>query len=106
MISSMPVGDAGDELFEVQLLGADAVERREHAVQDVVTAAELAGALDGQQAGDRLDDADDAVVAARIRAEPAGIEPRSGCSRPSRIARARGCRRAPATARGRRRPAR
>ena len=39
--------DAGEQLADLQLLGADALERAHRAEQHVVAAVELAGALDG-----------------------------------------------------------
>ena len=61
------------QLADAQIVGADAVERREHAVQHVVAAAKAAGALDREQIGRRGDHADEARVAARVAAQRARI---------------------------------
>src|SRR5262249_41205744 len=42
---------APQQLADAQVFGADAVERREAAVQDVIAAAKLAGALEGDEIG-------------------------------------------------------
>src|SRR5207248_4014015 len=62
-----------DQFFEFELIGPDAVERGERAVQHVVPAAELARALHREQIGDRLDHADDPGVALRVGADRARI---------------------------------
>src|SRR5207248_594937 len=49
------VMEARDQLFELQLVGSHAVERRKGAVEDVVSAAELARPLDGEQDGEARD---------------------------------------------------
>ena len=58
-----------DQFFESELIGPDAVERGERAVQHVVPAVELARALHREQIGDRLDHADDPGVAAQFHYE-------------------------------------
>src|SRR5438105_5633424 len=63
------VVEARDQLLQLELIGSDAVERRERAVQHVVAAAELPGALDGEQIGHRLDYADHPPVALGVAAE-------------------------------------
>src|ERR671930_2350332 len=55
------------------MLRLDAVERRECAAEDVVEAAVLVRALERDQVGRLLDDADDRVVAARVAADLAGL---------------------------------
>ncbi len=54
-----------EELADLEVAGADAVERRERAVEDVVAPAELVGPLDGEEVGDALDDAEEPRVAIR-----------------------------------------
>jgi hypothetical protein len=66
--------DAGEEVGGAELVGADAVERRECAVEDVVDALVAAGALDGGDAGGLLDDADEALVADGAGAVGAGVD--------------------------------
>ena len=63
--------DPGEELADLEPLGADAVDRADRAVEHVVAAAELAGALDGEHVQRLLDDAQPAVVAARVAADRA-----------------------------------
>jgi hypothetical protein len=62
-----------DQLGDAQLLGADAVDRRDGALEDVVEAAELAAALDGQDVERLLDDAELGGVAARVAADAAEV---------------------------------
>ena len=52
-----PTADAREQLLDAQIVGADAFERREHAVQHVIAAAKAAGALDRVEIGRRRDDA-------------------------------------------------
>ena len=65
--------DAAEQLVDPQVLGLDAVERRERAAEDVVEPAVLVRALDRDQVGRLLDDADDGVVAARVAADLARL---------------------------------
>src|SRR3989304_991045 len=60
--------DPGDQLGNLQLVGADAVERRDGAVQDMILAAKLTGALERDDVAGVLDDAKDAVASRRVRA--------------------------------------
>src|SRR6188768_413254 len=64
------VVEPGDQLAHAQLLGADAVERRDCAAEHVVAAPELAGALDRDHVLGLLDHADQRVVTARVAADP------------------------------------
>ena len=69
MISSTRVGaDARQQALDLQVVGTDALQRRQRAEQHVVDAAEAAGLLDDVDVLRLLDDADDALVARRIRA--------------------------------------
>ena len=63
--------DALEELADLEPLGPDAVDRADRAVEHVVAAAELAGPLDRQHVERLLDDAQLAVVAARVAADRA-----------------------------------
>ena len=65
------VVEPGHQLADAQLLGTDAVERRDRAAEHVVAAPELAGALDRDDVLGLLDDADQGGVAARVAADPA-----------------------------------
>ncbi len=56
-----------------QLVGTDAVDRRQRAAEDVVDAGELAAALDGEHIEGLLDNAQHGLVAARVRAHRAEI---------------------------------
>ena len=64
---------ARQQLAHLDVVGADAIERRQRAEQHVIASAELAGALHGQQIVRLLHHAQHAVVAPEIRADPAGI---------------------------------
>jgi len=64
---------AGEQLLHAQLLGADALQGREHAQQHVVTAAELAAGLDHVHVAGVLDDAEDRLVPARVLAVAAAL---------------------------------
>ena len=68
--------DAGEQVCGAELVRADAVQRREGAVEDVVDALVAAGAFDGLDAGGLFDDADKALVADRAGAVDAGIDVR------------------------------
>src|SRR3954453_7662074 len=46
-LGDRPVGGPGNELADPQLLGSDAVDRRDRPAEDVVAAPELPGPLDG-----------------------------------------------------------
>jgi hypothetical protein len=61
-------------LLEAELLGADAVDGRERAVEDVVDAVVAAGLFDGGDVGGLFDDADDALVARGVGAVGAGVD--------------------------------
>ena len=54
---------------DLQVLGIDAVDRRQRAAEHVVEAAVLVGALDRDHVGGLLDDADQRAVAARVLAD-------------------------------------
>ena len=53
----------GEQLADPEPVGADAVDRRDRAVEDVVEAAELARPLERQDVERLLDDAQPALVA-------------------------------------------
>ena len=61
--------DAGEELGDAELIGADVIEWGEAAAEGVVAAAEDAGALEGKDVGGLLDDAEEGGVAGRIGAD-------------------------------------
>src|SRR4029453_2750461 len=65
------VHQPGHELLDPQVVGADAVDRADRAAEDVVPAAELPGALDGDDVLGLLDHAQDVVDAARVAADAA-----------------------------------
>src|SRR6478735_9315327 len=69
----LPRGEPGHELADAQVVGADAVDRADRAAEHVVGAAELAGALDGDDVLGLLDDADGGLVAARVGADAAAL---------------------------------
>ena len=56
------------QALDVEVLRADAVERRQRAAEDMVLRIDRPGALQRPEVGDILDHDDDAAVAARIRA--------------------------------------
>ena len=55
------------------MLGPDAVERREHAAEDVVARPHRAGALERPEVGDVLDHDDDRRIAPGVAADRAGL---------------------------------
>jgi hypothetical protein len=65
--------EALDQRFQMELLGADALQRRECAAEHVIEAAVLARFFDRGDAIRFLDDADDFAVARGARAVKAGI---------------------------------
>ena len=65
---------ARDEIAGAQMLGSDAVEGRERAVQDVEDAVPGAGLFDGADIGWLLDDAHQALIAGGAGAVEAGID--------------------------------
>ena len=66
-----PLPHARVELGDLQVLGIDAVDRRQRAAEHVVAAAVLVRALDGDDVAGLLDDADEARVAALVLADAA-----------------------------------
>ena len=62
--------DAAEELGDLQILGIDAVDRRERAAEHVVAAAILVRSLERDHIGGLLDDADHRGVAALVLADP------------------------------------
>src|ERR1041384_1678574 len=62
-----------DEANYVEFVRADAVERREGAAQHMVAPAERAGALQGPQIGEVLDDADRVRIALGVAADRTGV---------------------------------
>ena len=82
-LGDAPGGDALDQLGNPQLLGADAVERRQRAAEHVVAPEERPGALHRPQIGHVLDDADRARGALRVGADAArvgGVEVAASCA--------------------------
>ena len=73
-LANLARGDARDEALDVQIVGADAVERRQRAAEHVVAGAECCGALQRPQVGDILDDDQCGRIAARVGADRAGID--------------------------------
>ena len=67
--------DASDELANPEVLGSDALERVERALQHVVAAPELSRALEGRDRLGLFDDADDRGVAAVVLADLAQRAP-------------------------------
>ena len=65
--------DAREQLLDAQLLGPDAFDRRDRALQHVVAPAELARALDGDDVARLFDDADDVRIAPLVAAEGAQL---------------------------------
>ena len=65
--------DAVHELVDPQVLGLDAVERRERAAEHVVEAAELRRPLERDDVDRLLDDADRGAVAPRVEADCAQL---------------------------------
>src|SRR5439155_17425142 len=65
--------DTTKQLVDPQVLGLDAVERRERAAEDVVEPAILVCPLDGDQVDRLLDDADDRSVATGVLADRAEL---------------------------------
>ena len=63
------VGHAAVELGDLQVLGVDAVDRRQRAAEHVVAPAVLVRALDRDDVAGLLDDADEARVAALVLAD-------------------------------------
>ena len=62
--------DALDQLADLEVFGADALDGRDGAVEDVVAALELAGTLDGQDVERLFDDAQHAGLSGRGRRRP------------------------------------
>ena len=62
-----------DERVNRQIFGADAVERRQGSAEYVIAAVKSAGAFEGPQIRQILDDANDATVASGIAADFARI---------------------------------
>ena len=59
--------DARQQALDLQVVGPDALQRRDRAHQHVIQAAEAAGAIDDADVLRLFDDADDAVIAAGDR---------------------------------------
>ena len=62
-----------DQLGDGEILGADAVERRERAAEHVIEPVEHGGALERPEIADLLDHADERAVARVVAAERAGL---------------------------------
>ena len=87
--SSTPFAlDAAEQLVDAEVLGLDAVERRERAAEHVVQAAVLVRALERDEVGRLLDDADERVGRAGRRGRSRRSPPRSGCRTRGRSERA------------------
>ena len=71
MLFRSAVGQPDHQLPDAQLVGPDPVDRRDRPAEHVVLAAELPGALDGDDVLRLLDDADEAGVASRVAADRA-----------------------------------
>ena len=69
----LPLAHARQQSLDLQIVGTDAVQRRQRAHQHVIDAAELARLLDDRDVLRLLDDADQPLVAGRAGAERAGI---------------------------------
>ena len=69
---AVAVRHAAEQLGDVQVLGVDAVDRRQRAAQHVVAAVELVGALDRDHVARLLDHADHGRLAALVLADAAG----------------------------------
>ena len=67
-------GQTWPEVAQAKLLGADAVDRRERAVEYVIDAGVGAGLLDGVDIGGLFDDADQMRVARGAGAVGAGVD--------------------------------
>ena len=67
------VGDAHEQLLDPQLLGTDALDRRDRALQHVVPAAELLRALDRDDVARLLDDAQHGRIAPLVATERAQL---------------------------------
>ena len=80
--------DALQQLVDAQVLGLDAVERRERAAEHVVEAAELVRALERDEVDRLLDDADRACGRGARRGRSRTPPPRSGCRTRGRSGRA------------------
>ena len=65
------VVEAAEQLLDPELVGPDALDRADRALQHVVAAPELAGLLDGHDVAGLLDHADHGGVAARVGADRA-----------------------------------
>src|SRR2546425_1915296 len=68
-----PILQAQQQFAHLQIVGADAVQRRERAKQDVVAPLELAGALHGEQIIRLLHDAEHAGVARGVGTDTARV---------------------------------
>src|SRR5207245_6531550 len=66
-------GDAAHEVSHREVVGADAVERRQPAAEHVIDAPVFAGALDGADVGRLLHHADQSRVAPRVAADGADL---------------------------------
>ena len=64
---------AGEKGGDVQILRADAVQRREQPAENMITPFVAQRALERPQIGDLLDDADDAAIALRVGTDGAGV---------------------------------
>ena len=67
------LADAGEEVADVELVGADAFKGVERATEDVVAAMEFAGAFNGLHVFGFFDDADDVEVSFGVGADAAGV---------------------------------
>jgi hypothetical protein len=65
---------SGNQAVDRQILGADAVERRQGSAQHVIAAAKGAGAFERPKIREILDDADDAVFTPGVAADRTGLD--------------------------------
>src|SRR5690606_23542409 len=65
--------DAGEQLLDPQLVGPDALDGADGALEHVVAALELTGLLDGDDVPGFLDHAHDRALPAGVAADPATV---------------------------------
>ena len=68
------LGNAADQRLDVEIVRADAIERRQRAAEHVVFRVHRAGAFQRPEVRDILDDNQGGAVAARVGADRAGID--------------------------------
>ena len=65
---------SGNQALDRQILGADAVERRQGSAEDVIAAAKSAGAFERPKIREIFDDADDALFTPGVAANRTGLD--------------------------------